>query len=376
MKLYYYLKHFPAFGEQLNEGTSKAVHGIASGLTACGAEVTILCEGPNDSSFKADAGYAIECFANINKYQTFTIASRLKQYIHNYVHNSLVVLNGIFHPSVYSMFRLLKKYGVPYVVAPHDPYHPHIFSKNAHLKWPYWYCLEQPMLRQANAIQVLDIRHTECLRRLGVKTPVIAAPNGFSPDEVHPEFTLQWVKNRAPRLLFLGRIDAYNKGLDMLIDAFRQIAEMTSIKLTIQGPDWGDKKRLEQRASSLLSSEAVSFLEPDYTTSASSIIAEYDIFCLPSRFDGFGLSALEAMLAGRVLLVSEVAGIAPHIKASGCGVVVKPEISAIKAGLIELIQRRSEWKRMGLNGRRYILEHLQWKRIASATLDQYKHLIS
>ena len=137
MKIYYYLKHFPPFGDQLNEGTSKAVHGIASGLTVCGAEVTILCEGPNDSSIKADAGYAIECFANTKKYQTFTIASRLKQYIHNYVHNSLVVINGIFHPSVYSMFRLLKKYGVPYVVAPHDPYHPYIFSKNAHLKWPY-----------------------------------------------------------------------------------------------------------------------------------------------------------------------------------------------------------------------------------------------
>ena len=374
MKIYYYLKHFPPFGAQLNEGTSKAVHGIASGLTACGVEVIILCEGPNDSSFKADAGYAIECFANIKKYQTFTIASRLKKYIQTYVHNSLVVINGIFHPSVYSMFRLLKKYGVPYVVAPHDPYHPYIFSKNAHLKWPYWYFLEKPMLRQANAIQVLDIRHTECLRRLGVRTPVIATPNGFSPDEVHPESTLQWLTNRPPKLLFLGRIDAYNKGLDMLIDAFTQITE-TSSNLTIQGPDWGDKKKLEQRADSLLPSEAVSFLEPDYTMSASSIIAEYDIFCLPSRFDGFGLSALEAMLAGRVLLVSEVAGIAPHIKASGCGVVVKPETSAIKAGLTELIQRRSEWKRMGLNGRHYILEHLQWNKIASAALEQYKYLI-
>ena len=161
----------------------------------------------------------------------------------------------------------------------------------------------------------------------------------------------------------------------MLIDAFTQITE-TSSNLTIQGPDWGDKKRLQQRADSILPSEAVSFLEPDYTMSASSIIAEYDIFCLPSRFDGFGLSALEAMLAGRVLLVSEVAGIAPHIKASGCGVVVKPETSAIKAGLSELIQRRSEWKRMGLNGRHYILEHLQWNKIASAALDQYKYLIS
>lgn len=375
MKLYYYLKHFPPLGDNLNEGTTKAVHGLASGLAACGAEVTVLCEGPNDSSFKADAGYAIECFANTQKYRTFTLASGLKQYIRDAVDNSLVILNGIFHLSVYSMSRLLKESAVPYVVAPHDVYHPAMFSKNAHLKWPYWHLLEKRMLSQAKAIQVLDIRQAKYLRRLGIKTPILETLNGFSPTNVHSESTLQWQTNEPPKLFFFGRIDSHHKGLDILLDAFTQLVDITNAQLVIQGPDEGDRKRLEETAK-LLPSGRVSFLEPEYSMSASSIIAKYDIFCLPSRFDGFGLSALEAMLAGRVLLVSEVAGIAPHIKASGCGVVVKPEVSAIKAGLIELLQRRSEWKDMGLNGRRYTLEHLQWNRIASAALEQYRQLIS
>jgi glycosyltransferase involved in cell wall biosynthesis len=82
------------------------------------------------------------------------------------------------------------------------------------------------------------------------------------------------------------------------------------------------------------------------------------------------------MLAGRVLLlISEVAGIALHVKASGCGVVVAPEVSAIKVGLMELLQRRSEWKEMGLSGRRYALEHLDWQSIAHKALDQYRQLV-
>ena len=81
------------------------------------------------------------------------------------------------------------------------------------------------------------------------------------------------------------------------------------------------------------------------------------------------------MLAGRVLLVSEVAGIAPHVQASGCGVIVAPTVAAIRQGLVELLERRSEWKEMGLKGREYALEHLRWNNIAFAALQQYQQLV-
>jgi glycosyltransferase involved in cell wall biosynthesis len=259
---------------------------------------------------------------------------------------------------------------------PHDPYNPAIFSKNAHLKWPYWYLLERPLLRRAKAVQVLDIRHAQFLRDLGVKTPTIAAPNGFLPSEVYPENSFNWNIDGTPKLLFLGRMDAHNKGLDLLLDAFAQIVETTDAQLVIQGADKGDRKGLEERAAKLSLSNRTSFLAPDYSTSTPLIIKNYDIFCLPSRFEGFGLSALEAMLAGRVLLVSEVAGIAPHVQASGCGVVVPPEVSAIKSGLLELLQRRSQWKDMGLQGRHYALEHLRWDKIAAEAIEQYQQLLA
>jgi glycosyltransferase involved in cell wall biosynthesis len=100
------------------------------------------------------------------------------------------------------------------------------------------------------------------------------------------------------------------------------------------------------------------------------------VFCLPSRFEGFGLSALEAMLAGRVLLVSERAGIARHIHASECGITVEPTVAGIGKGLESLLERRAEWREMGLAGRRYALANLQWRNIAAAALDQYHRLVA
>ena len=375
MKIYLYLKHFPPDGNNLIDGPSKSTHGFASGLVACGEEVTILCERKIASSFKTNAGYKIECFANPNEKLTFKIADSLKQYILERVEKtSIVIINGLFHPSVYSVSRILKKHSIPYIMSPRSVYHPSLFWKNPHVKWPYWYLFEKKMLKEAKALQLQDSRQAQWLKPLGVETPVVEVPNGFFPKDVPSESSLQWYQHETPKLFFFGRIDANHKGLDLLFDALALMAGIADAKLVLQGPDGGDRINLEQKAQELSISEKVSFINPDYHNSASSIIAKYDIFCLPSRFEGFANSGLEAMAAGRVLLVSETSGNAPHVQASGCGIVVKPEVSSIKEGLIELIQRRSEWQEMGLKGRHYVLEYLNWHSIAATTLKHYQVL--
>lgn len=375
MKIILYLKISPPQGGILNWGISKAVDGLAFGLADCGNEVTVLWERNQDSLIKTERGYEIKCFTN-KKEQTFSLASSLKKYIQENAPPDLVILNGIFQPAVYSLSRLLKKYEIPYVAFPHDPYHPSIFSKNPHLKWPYWYFLERRMLQEAQAVQVLDIRHEKFLRRLGVNTPTIEVPNGFHSEDILPESRLEWRLDNPVKLLFLGRIDSHNKGLDLLLEAFAQIVreKNANYELTIQGPNCGDKKFLEDKGKKLLISDKLSFLDSDFSVSPTSIIANYDIFCLPSRFEGFGLSALEAMLAGRVLLVSEVAGIVPHLRKSGCGRIVKSEVGSIKEGLEELLKCRSEWQKMGMAGRSYVLENLHWPKIASVALEHYQKI--
>jgi glycosyltransferase involved in cell wall biosynthesis len=379
MQVTLYLKHFPAAGAPLNDGTSTSVGGLAAGLAENGAQVTVLCEGAARSSVSTSQGYAVECFRNDRPFQTFSLAPELQRFIATRIapRRGVCLLNGMFHPPVYAMARCLRRHGVPYVVVPHDPYDPAVFRRNPHLKWPYWFLFERRMLRRAGAVQVLDAKHGASLRRLGVATQIIETENGIAPSSVPSESELEWREVEAPaRFMFLGRIDAYNKGLDMLVDAFSQVGTRANARLTLQGPDWGDRARLMKRANGSAAAGRVRFLDPDYGQSSPRLIAGHDVFCLPSRFEGFGLSALEAMLAGRVLLVSERAGIARHVHASECGITVEPTAAGIGKGLLALLERRAEWREMGLAGRRYALANLQWKNIAADALDRYHRLVA
>ena len=373
-----YLKHFPAAGAPLMGGTTVAVDGLAAGLVQSGADVSVLCEGPARSTVTAAAGYTVECFLNRKPYRTFFLAPELQRYARERLvrRSGLCLVNGIFHPAAYAMGRLLYRLGVPYVAVPHDAYDPAIFRRNAHLKWPYWYLFERRLLLRARAVQLLDIRYAAFLRRLGVDTPCFEAPNGVTPDAVPAESELRWGSHREPvRLMFLGRIDAYHKGLDLLLAAFARVSGQVDMRLTVQGPDWGDRARLEKQAATAKLADRIEFRPPEYGRSAR-IIGGHDIFCLPSRFEGFGLAALEAMLAGRVLLVSEGAGIARHVRASRCGLTVPPTVAGIENGLQALLRLQPAWQEMGLAGRRYALAHLQWKNIGAAALDRYAHLLA
>lgn len=376
MKIHLYLPEFPPLGDRLTSGMIKAVHGLAAGLARCGGDVVVLCEGAQTSSLKTRFGYDIRCFDYGNG-GVGTGGERIESYIDRCTDPGIFVLNGVFNPHVNRVSRALRRNNFPYVLAPHDPYHKSIFATNWHLKWPYWYLRERPMLRAAKAVQVLDIRHAEWLRNLKIRTPVFEVTNGYAPEDVLPESGLTWRTSGAPRLLYLGRIDSHNKGLDLLLDAFGDVIDRADLRLTLQGPDWGDRAAMQNRAARLgLDETHVQFVEPDFNKPSAVIAAEHDIFCLPSRFEGFGLSALEAILAGRVLMVSDIAGIAPHVRASGCGVVVSPDVKGIKTGLFELLAKRHRWKEMGMSGRAYVLKHLRWERIATEAIEKYRSLLS
>ena len=377
MSVYCYLKHFPLSGSPYSEGVTKAVHGLAQGLVQQGETVTIWGEGPESGTRMSEFGYRIEVFSAPNTHPSFKISPDLMQAIQTQLKpGDRVILNGIFHRSVYGLSKHLKQLGIPYVVAPHDPYHPAIFQKNKLIKTVYWHLKEARMLRSAAAVQVLDTRHAEWLARRGIPTPTIALPNGFDATDVMPESQLVWRQNIIPKLYFLGRMDAYNKGLDLLIEAIAQIVPKQPLQLTLQGPDWGDRAELQAQVKRLGLEDMVTFLEADYEHSSAELAMQHDIFCVPSRFEGFSLSALEAMLAGRVILISSIAGLAPHVEASACGVVVEPTIENIRDGIWDLLKYRDRWPISGERGRQYALDRLQWSAIAQQALQQWNALKS
>jgi glycosyltransferase involved in cell wall biosynthesis len=379
MTIYLYVQYFPLATDLIQNGVAKAVHGLAAGLADCGESVTVLSEGPQAVTRQTQFGYVHHCFRSAKTRPSIQLARDLKQFIKQQVTTQdLFILNGAFHLNVYALARSLAAQAIPYVMAPHLSYDKQMFAKSAYRKHLYWYLCERYVLQSAQAVQVLDRRQAVWLKQRGITTSILEVQNGFEPQAIVPRSSgsEQSVSHPA-QLLFFGRLCTHIKGLDLLLKAFATLDDpgYPAPELVLQGPDPGDLARLIQTAQALGVTDRVQFRAPDYVTPPPQIMAQSDIVCLPSRSEGFGLAALEGMLAGRVLLVSETAGIAKHVLASRCGVVVKPNPEAIQAGLNWLLQCRDEWPAMGWRGQQQAIAHLPWRQIAQQARPQYQALI-
>lgn len=103
----------------------------------------------------------------------------------------------------------------------------------------------------------------------------------------------------------IGRLNSI-KGFDILIAAFKA-AKFDNVNLHIYG-DGAERPLLEKLA---VDADNIHF--HGHVEDASAIMASVDAVAVPSRYEAYGLVALEARAAGRPLLVSGVDGLQDHI---------------------------------------------------------------
>jgi glycosyltransferase involved in cell wall biosynthesis len=256
---------------------------------------------------------------------------------------TLFVVHGQFSPRMTKVASALRAMGRPYVVMPHTLYSDAVFAKNRLVKLAYWHLLEKPMLKKASLIQILEREQIQPLRKRGVHTP---------PDE-----ELAWSRSGPIRLYYLGRINFHQKALDILVKAVAEVRKEFDIQLTIQGPDAGDLETLKGIARQTGAEDILTILPPDFENGSSTLMAGHDVFCMPSRIEGFPMAALEAMQAGRPLLFTNVSGLTETIQSSGCGELVSPTVGDVVRGLKTLCARRDEFETMGRAGREYVIRN-------------------
>lgn len=124
------------------------------------------------------------------------------------------------------------------------------------------------------------------------------------------------------KLLFLGRI-CKDKGIDELLEAVTEIGrENKDVKLYIGGiyEEESYRKQIE-------GNDLVEFLGWISGKEKEKYLRECGIFVLPSYYEGFPVSVLEAMAGGCVVVASEVGGIPDVVTDGETGVLVPPKDS-------------------------------------------------
>nr|WP_279379656.1 glycosyltransferase family 4 protein [Polymorphobacter fuscus] len=123
------------------------------------------------------------------------------------------------------------------------------------------------------------------------------------------------------RVLYVGRFEP-RKGFDIAIDVAQRLQGQPSIEMHFIGDvlDAVHRDMIQQAgAGSILESDRVHFLGTVARDALDDAYVRADLVLMPSRFESFGLVAIEAMAAGRPVLALQSGGLAEvATAANGC----------------------------------------------------------
>jgi glycosyltransferase involved in cell wall biosynthesis len=176
-----------------------------------------------------------------------------------------------------------------------------------------------------------------------------------------------------PVVGIVGRLRK-EKGHSILLDAMVEVVrDVPSAKLLVVG-DGPDRSQLIRRAETLDIADHILWLGAKEPAETIQLYGIMDVVVVPSLFEGFGLTAAEAMAAGRPVVASEVDGLREVIHQGRTGFLIPPGNSNIMAKrLVELLSDPTKAQAMGEAGRQRVKQHFSLERFAEAALTAYQY---
>jgi glycosyltransferase involved in cell wall biosynthesis len=142
------------------------------------------------------------------------------------------------------------------------------------------------------------------------------------------------------------------KDVATLLAALTRLPSQTVLRVVGIGPELERLRLLARRLSLVPRVEFLGHL------SFARLAYEYrraDVFCLPSRQEGFGIVFLEAMAAGLPIVAARAAAVPEVVSDGQCGILVPPgDAEGLATALERLLEDPDERRRLSESGRRRV----------------------
>ena len=212
------------------------------------------------------------------------------------------------HSLAIATHRYAKKNNVPYVLQAHGSVLP--FFQKEKLKEIFDKIWGFDILNDACKVFALTEVEKEQYLKMGVdERKIEIVPLGINLEEYDNlpskgKFKSEFnIKDDEKLIVFLGRIHEI-KGLDLLVKSFNKI-KCDNIKLAIIGGDYGYLNSVKALIKDLKLEDRIIFPGVLIGEAKKEALVDCDIFVMPSRYESFTTSGLEAMACSKPLILTK-----------------------------------------------------------------------
>lgn len=177
---------------------------------------------------------------------------------------------------------------------------------------------EGAILRRGRHFLCINRATADEVRRRRPDASIHVVPTGFTPLGARDEVRIPG------RILYLGRMDVYMKGIDRLLSAFREVAEnRPDASLVLAGRAGAAARAAVSR---LLEGHParsrIQVVENPTEEEKSRLFRQASVFCSPSRFEGWCIAAVEAQSCGVPVVASTADGFLDSVDDGRSGILV------------------------------------------------------
>jgi len=285
-------------------------------------------------------------------------------------------IHSLFLYPELAAYRAAVRRGVPYIVSPHGAVDPFLRGRGRFRKSVVDALWQRRMLHHAAAVHFTTTEEARLAGDLQLGPRQAVVPTGIWADEFSRlpdphEFRGRHGLNGLV-VMFLGRL-SFKKGLDVLVDAFVE-AQLGDAHLVVAGPDdEGLTPGLVAAAEAAGARDRLVFTGMLQGVERLQALAATDIWVLPSYSENFGIAAVEALAAGRAVVMSPAVNIAAKVQAARAGVIVEARAPALAAELRALAADPQRRRTLGDAARRFARQY-DWSSVVRGFVELYERV--
>lgn len=285
----------------------------------------------------------------------------------------LVVFHETYRADYLMMSHELRKKKIPYIIIPHGELRKEAQKKKWLKKKVANLLLFNWFISHAVAVQCLsqlemDATHFGKYRFVGT--------NGV----VMPQRKKESFRDKGVRFVYIGRLEAKVKGLDLMLEAVRLKADFmrqNKCELHMYGPDLNGRFAfVEDMIREKGIGDIVQLNREVSGQEKENILLDGDIFIQTSRHEGMPLGVLEALSYGIPCLITRGTNLGAFVEDANAGWMAENDAHSIAAQLEKVVLQRESWAEKSENTILFVEENYTWEKIAADTVKEYEQLVN